>query len=157
MDALGRLHDASSRALFWAAGLALCAAMALYLFEVASRYVLNAPTTWSGEAVQYCLAILIFAALPEVTRWSAHVAIDIVPTSLPERLAAPLLRLNGLIATAACSVAAFIAANEAMTQFERGLMTNAAHPIPRWWLTAVIALGLASAGLHFLRQAVSRA
>lgn len=157
MGTLCRLHDASSRALFWCAGLALCVATFLYLFEVAARYLLNAPTTWSGEVVQYCLAILIFAALPEATRRGAHVAIDILPTSLPERLAGPLMRLNALLAFGACAAASYVVGTEAIKQFDRGLLTNAAHPIPRWWITAILSLGLASAALHFLRHTVRRA
>jgi TRAP-type C4-dicarboxylate transport system permease small subunit len=154
---LCRMHDVSSRALFWAAGLALCAAVGFYLFEVTMRYFMNAPTTWTNEAVQYSLAVLIFAALPEVTARSAHVAIDIVPEMLPVRPAALLARLNGLIGAAACTTAAYIVGRESLKQFANGLMTNAANPIPRWWITAVIAVGLASAGLHFFRQALTRA
>ncbi len=131
-------------------------ATGLYLVEVTARYFLNAPTTWSLEAVQYALAVLIFAALPEVTRRSAHVTIDIVPSALPKRSAEILSRINNLIGAAACSLAAWIAMMEAVKQFDRGLLTNAAHPIPRWWITSVIALGLASSAVHFLRHTMAR-
>lgn len=132
------------------------AAVALYAFEVVARYLFDAPTTWSGEAVQYALAILIFCALPDVTRRAAHVAIDIVPEALPEHARALLARFNNGVATLATGIAAWIVAGESLRQFEKGLMTNAANPIPRWWITALIALGLASAALHFLRHAMER-
>ncbi|MEM9013085.1 MAG: TRAP transporter small permease [Pseudomonadota bacterium] len=153
MQRLGRWHDASSRWLFRLAGAALLLAVALYVFEVVARYLFDAPTTWSGEAVQYALAVLIFGALPDVTRRGAHVAIDIVPEALPPGARHWLGRANHLIGATATAVAGGIVAGEALRQFERGLMTNAAHPIPRWWLTALIALGLISAALHFLRHA----
>jgi TRAP-type C4-dicarboxylate transport system permease small subunit len=156
LKTLGSLHDASSRALFRVAGLALCAAVGLYLFEVVMRYIMNAPTTWSTEVVQYSLAVLIFAALPAVTMRSAHVAIDIVPDSLPARPARILARFNTLLGAAACGTAAYIVGAAMMKQFSTGLLTNAANPIPRWWITLVIALGLASAALHFARQALAR-
>jgi TRAP-type C4-dicarboxylate transport system permease small subunit len=156
MDRLAAWHDASSRWLFALAGGALAAIVALYVFEVVLRYAFTAPTTWSGEAVQYALAVLLFGALPEVTRRGAHVAIDIVPETLPPRTAAALGRINAALGAGACAVAGWIVAGEALTQFERGLMTNAANPIPRWWITAVIATGFASAALHFLRQAGAR-
>ena len=108
MNRLARLHDASSRLLFVLAGLALCMACILYLYEVAARYLLNAPTTWTNEAVQYALAMLIFLALPDITRRSAHIAIDIVPASLPHGLAAMLARANNLVAAAACLCAGWI-------------------------------------------------
>lgn len=149
-------HDVSSRWLFGLAGTALAAAVALYAFEVAARYFFDAPTTWSGEAVQYALAVLIFCALPDVTRRSAHIAIDILPEALPERARHALGAINHAIAALATASAAWIIAGESLRQFEKGLMTNAANPIPRWWITALIALGLASAALHFVRHATER-
>ena len=157
MSRLGALHDASSRWLFLLAGGALCAAVGLYVFEVIMRYGFGAPTTWSGEVVQYALAVLIFCALPDVTRRNAHVAIDILPEALPPAAALWLGRATTLIAVGACAVAALIVAGEALRQFDRGVMTNAANPVPRWPITAVIALGLGSAALHFLRHLVRRA
>ncbi len=152
MRQLADLHDATSRWLFALAGGALCLAVSLYVFEVVMRYGFGAPTTWSGEAVQYALAVLIFCALPEITRRNAHVAIDIVPEALPPAVSHWLARATALIAAGACGVAGWIIAGEALRQFDRGLMTNAANPIPRWWITAVIALGFSSAALHFLRE-----
>ena len=156
MQRLAHWHDQSSALLFGLAGAGLILAVALYAFEVVARYLFDAPTTWSGEAVQYALAVLIFGALPDVTRRAAHVAIDIVPEALPDHLRRTVGRVNNAIATIATGAAAWIAAAEAGRQFTRGLMTNAAHPIPRWWITAVIALGLASAALHFLRHCLGR-
>lgn len=156
MTLLGQWHDESSRWLFRLAGAALVLAVILYVFEVIARYLFDAPTTWSGEAVQYALAILIFCALPDVTRRSAHVAIDIVPEALPDNARDILAGFNSLVAALATGVAAWIVAGESLRQFEKGLMTNAANPIPRWWMTAFIALGLASASLHFLRHMMGR-
>jgi len=149
---LSGLHDASSRWLFGLAGVALALAVALYVMEVVLRYAFSAPTTWSGEVVQYMLAITIFCGLPEITRRTAHVAIDILPDALPKPAAVWHGRMNMGLATLTCGAASCIVAREAFKQFERGLMTNAAHPIPRWWLTALIALGLVSAALHFARR-----
>ncbi|WP_430448862.1 TRAP transporter small permease [Rhodophyticola sp.] len=156
MRRLGDLHDATSRWLFALAGGALVAAVSLYVFEVIMRYGLGAPTTWSGEAVQYALAAMIFCALPDITRRNAHVAIDIIPQALPGGQAIWLGRFNAILGAVACGVTGWIVAGEALRQFERGLMTNAANPIPRWWITTVIAVGFASAALHFLRQIAGR-
>lgn len=156
MRRLCALHDASSRWLFTLAGAALCLAVFLYVLEVTLRYGFGSPTTWTGEAVQYALATVIFCALPEVTRRNAHVTIDVVPEALPPSAAAWLGRATTIVAAAACGVAGWIITGEAMRQFDRGVMTNAANPIPRWWITATIALGFGSTALHFLRQALGR-
>ncbi len=145
-------HDQATRALFALAWLALAMAGSLFVYGVVMRYFFNAPSTWSGEAVSYCLAVLIFAALPELTRQNAHISVDILPEYLPTRYAQILARVNALIATAACGIAGWIVAGQALKQFDRGLMTNAAHPIPRWGFTALIALGLIGAASHFARQ-----
>lgn len=156
MKTLGQWHDAASRALFALAGAALALIVVLYASEVVARYFFDAPTTWSGEAVQYSLAVVLFCALPDVTRRSAHVAIDIVPEALPDKRRRTLASINNLIAAGVTASAGWIVFGEALTQFNRGLLTNAAHPIPRWWLTAVIAVGLFGASLHFLRHAVDQ-
>lgn len=153
---MGQLHDASSRILFFLAGLALTAASGLYLFEVISRYIFNAPTTWSGEVIQYCLTLLIFFALPDISRRSAHISIDIVHDYLSKKTSYLLNRAGEFVASLACATASWIIAREAIKQYERGLLTNAAHPIPRWWITSVIALGLISAAIHFLRHGLAR-
>ncbi|MEM6464179.1 MAG: TRAP transporter small permease [Pseudomonadota bacterium] len=156
MKSLGQLHDTTSRALFTLAGAALVLVVMLYAFEVLARYFFDAPTTWSGEAVQYALAVLLFCALPDVTRRAAHVAIDIVPETLSEKRRWQLAKTNNLVACLVTATAGWIVGREALTQFDRGLLTNAAHPIPRWWLTAAIAIGLFSASLHFLRHALDK-
>lgn len=152
MTRLGQIHDRTSRGLFLLAGAALVTALALHVFEVVARYFFGAPTTWSEEAVQYALSVVIFGALPEITRRNGHIAIDVVPEMLTGASARWLGRFNVAIAAAACAISAWIAASEAQIQFEQGLLTNAANPIPRWWITTFIAVGLCSAAIHFLRQ-----
>ncbi len=149
---MGSFHDQSSRLFFTMAGIALTIIVLLYLFEVTARYGFNAPTTWSSEVIQYCLSVVIFLALPEVTRRSSHVAIDILPSLTRGWVLATFNRLGYTIGGLVCLTAGSIAGWEAFRQFERGLMTNAAHPIPRWWITAIVAIGLLSAGIHFFRH-----
>jgi len=151
-----RLHDAATRALFALAWLALALAGVLFVYGVVARYFFNSPSTWAGEGVSYCLAVLIFAALPELTRESAHIAVDIVPESLSPRYADWLGRFNALIATVVCGFAGWIIAGQALKQLERGVMTNAANPIPKWGFTALIAVGFIGAATYFLRQAFEK-
>lgn len=152
---LATLHDWTSRRLFEAAVAALAAIAALYVYEVAARYVFDAPTTWTIEGVSYALSVVIFAALPEATRRRAHVAIDILPSMAPARAARVLRRGTDALGAVVCGAAAWIIAAEALRQAERGLMTNAANPVPKWPLTAIVALGLGSAAVHFLRHAAA--
>ena len=153
MSLPSRALDAVSAALFGLAGAALVAMAGFYLWEVVARYALNAPTVWTSDAVGYALAVVVFAALPEVTRRRAHVAVDIVPAALPDGPRRLAVRVTDAAAGLAAGAAGGIAAREAWRQLERGLLTNAAVPVPRWPITAVIALGLILAALILLRDA----
>ena len=153
MSLASRVLDAAAAALFVLAGAALVAMAGFYLWEVVARYGFGAPTIWTADAVGYALAATVFAALPEVTRRRAHIAVDIVPAALPAHARRRAVRLTDAAAGLAAGGAGGIAAREAWRQLERGLMTNAAVPVPRSPITAVIALGLILAALILLRSA----
>ena len=153
MTALSRALDAAAGALFVLAGAAMVAMAGLYLWEVVARYALGMPTIWTADAVGYALSVAIFAALPEVTRRRAHVAVDILPAALPGRGRRLLTRATDAAAGLAAGAAGWISAREALRQLERGLMTNAAFPVPRWPITATIAAGLLLAAAILLRDA----
>lgn len=153
MDALFRLHDLTSRSLFQVAGAVLIASTGLYVAEVMMRYALNSPTTWSGEFVEYGLLAIIFLSLPEVTRAKAHITMDLISQALSQRGRKLLYSANMLVSAGVCFASSYFAGVEALRQFNRNVLTNAANPIPRWWLTTLICVGLASAGLHLLRNA----
>jgi TRAP-type C4-dicarboxylate transport system permease small subunit len=147
-----RVHDWLARAFFVIASVALVAATSLFLFEVAARYIFAAPTAWSSEYIRYCLVAIIFMALPEMTRQKAHIAIEIVPEYLSRDMARLLGNLNLMISAVVSGVAGWIVGLEVLKQFESGLMTNAAFPIQRYPLTALIAFGFLGASSFFLRQ-----
>lgn len=152
----GRLLDGASRALFALACAALALAGGLTAYEVGARYLLGAPTTWSGEAVSLCLAVVIFGALPQVTREGGHVAIDLLPERLSPGAGRRLSRAEAVLAALATGAAALVAGSEALSQMELGVRFGTAHPIPRWWLTGLVAAGLALAALQIARTARGR-
>lgn len=153
MEILFRLHDLTSRNLFRVAGVILAACTGLYVAEVVLRYALNSPTTWSGEFVEYGLLAIIFLSLPEVTRAKAHITMDLVSQALSARGRKMLNTGNMFVAAGVCFASSYFAGVEALRQFNRNVLTNAANPIPRWGLTTLICVGLLSAGLHLLRNA----
>ena len=153
MNAASRAMDGVAAMLFAVAGVATVLMAGFYLWEVVARYALGAPTIWTSDAVGYALSVAIFAALPEVTRRRAHIAVDILPAALPDRGRTWTIRATDAAAGIAAGTAGWIAAGEAWRQLDRGLMTNAALPVPRWPITAVIALGLLLAALVLLRDA----
>ena len=152
-----RLLDLASRGCAVIGAAALAAIVIAYAFEVTARYLFNAPTEWAHDLVSYLLAAVVFLVAPDVTRARGHVAISF----LVERLQGPaLVRANRVLAAVsaiAAGVAAWIVAGEAVRQFERSIVTIAVHPIPKWWVTGIIAVGLALTALQFLRHALNTA
>ena len=76
--ALARVHDGLTEASRHAGAFALAVIVFAYCFEVMSRYIFNAPTTWASELVSYAFCISVFLLLPHLTQTRGHVAVTIV-------------------------------------------------------------------------------
>jgi TRAP-type C4-dicarboxylate transport system permease small subunit len=123
-----------------------------FCYEVALRYLFNAPTSWANALVSYLLCAAIFLAVPELTRRRAHVAINLLVDRARPGVARALQRLILGAAAAACLFASWFSAAETASQYEQGITTISAYPVPKWWVSIWIPYGLLGAGLHFLRQ-----
>jgi C4-dicarboxylate transporter DctQ subunit len=150
---LRALHDSISRIGFLVAALALALMVLAYCFEIFSRYVLRAPTVWVSPIVSYILCITIFLSVPELTRQSAHIYIDYLESRLSPIAAAHVARIIRCIGAAACFVAAWFTASDALDSFEFGILTNTYLPIPKWWLSILIPYAFLSSAIYFCRQA----
>jgi C4-dicarboxylate transporter, DctQ subunit len=154
MSWLLSVHDGFSKLAFRIACVALLILLGSYLIEVVSRYGFNAPTRWTSDMVQYMLCVSMSLALPQVTREGGHVAI----TSFLEKMsaqhqavAARYIQALGALTLAAVAVVFAIVTREQAVQ---GIETVAAFAIPKWWLSALVVVGLTGAALHLLRQAM---
>lgn len=143
-------------------GLALLAAAAvgitalLNVVEVVSRYVFSAPLNWGADAGAYALCATVFLALPEVTRRHGHTGIALLLEQMPERMGQryhiALMVVTGLI----CLVVAWFTVEVALQQIRQGSLTAAANQIPRWWLTAMITVGIGVSAINFIVFAASK-
>ena len=86
---LGAGHDLLSRVCFGVAATLLAVIVFSFSFEVVARYVFRAPTEWAVPLVSYVLAASIFLAMPELTRRSAHVSINVLIENAPPWRAKP--------------------------------------------------------------------
>ena len=127
-----------------------------FCYEVAARYFFAAPTSWANAFVSYLLCAAIFLAVPELTRRRAHVAINLLLDRLSPQRAAMLNRVIRAAGAAACLLAAWITGNATLDQFNLGIDTISAYPIPKWWVSIFIPYGMLSSGLYFLRQLAER-
>ncbi|TFL14389.1 TRAP transporter small permease [Pusillimonas caeni] len=146
-----RLHDWITRIGYWGAIGALGAIVVSYVWEVAMRYLLDSPTSWANDVVNYLLCALVFLALPEVTRARAHIAVTVLSDLAPPRVAPYLFSLINILAFASCMFAAWVSGDENIRQFVRGITTLANTPIPQWWISVFITYGFLGSALYFLR------
>jgi C4-dicarboxylate transporter, DctQ subunit len=149
---LCELHDRLTVAGF-AVATALVGAIAVaFSYEVVARYFLSAPTAWTYDVGCYLLAAVIFLAMPEMTRRGAHIHVGIIFDHISARAARALRLAIGLLAIAACLSAAWFTGSETWRQFDQGVWTLSALPIPEWWVSILIPYGMLSSALHFLRR-----
>lgn len=149
---LKRLHDGLTRLSFFVAMLGLAFIATAYCIEVVLRYFFDAPTTWVNPFTSYALCLMIFLALPEMTREGSHLSINILMESMSASKVAILKKIVNLLGLVATFTAAWICASETVAQFVGNIFTMAHNPIPKWIISVTIPYGFASAGLYFLRH-----
>ena len=82
------------------AGVLLFGMMTLTFFDVVLRYVFNAPLRGSFEITELMLVVLIFAALPLVSRREEHVVMDFLDRYLGLRTYRVLRALEHMVSGA---------------------------------------------------------
>lgn len=149
---LGGVHDAVTAASFQLAVVCLGIISVAFCYEVAARYAFNAPTVWANPLVSYLLCAMIFLALPEMTRTSQHISINILVGALPDPAAAAINQVIRAVGLVACLLAAWITGTETGAQITGNIWTISYFPVPKWIVSIFIPYGLLSAALYFLRQ-----
>ena len=91
--ALRSLVDRTATLLDWVAGTVAFGLMAMTFVDVIGRYFFGAPLGGAFELTQYGLALVVFAALPQVTVMGEHVRVDLFDRAMPPWL----LRALGFI------------------------------------------------------------
>jgi len=152
---LAAAHDALSRLCFDVAAGCLVIIVCSYCYEVVSRYFFNAPTIWAGPLVSYMLCALVFLAAPDITRKNSHIVINVVQEKMSPRNVVILQKVITAVSAVACLVGVWIVGATVVHQYTQGIETILTWAIPKWPLSAIIAYGLLSSGIHFLRHLAS--
>lgn len=132
--------------------LAVAAIGIITAVDVVLRYFFRAPLTWGGDSVMLALLAVAFLAAPSIARGQAHVAMTFVVDAAGPRLRMGLGALAHLAGFAVTGICGYVATLSAIQHFERGVRIIAVTAWPRWWVTAIIAYGLVSMSLYFLRH-----
>jgi TRAP-type C4-dicarboxylate transport system permease small subunit len=98
------------------------------------------------------LCALVFLAAPDITRKNTHIVINVLQEKMTARQIAYLQRIIAAVSAVACLVGVWIVGATAVHQYKQGVDTILTWAIPKWPLSALIAYGLLSSGVHFLRH-----
>jgi TRAP-type C4-dicarboxylate transport system permease small subunit len=153
LRALARIHDALTDATAWIATACVAVIAFSYCYEVASRYVFNAPTVWVGAITVYLLLVSVMLMAPLVTRERGHVTVtfllDRAGPGSARYIAASCIAVSAVV----CLVSVWFSTTETNRQFLSGTtMMDSLLVTPKWVLSACIVYGLLSSGVYFLRQ-----
>ena len=110
-------------------------------YEVASRYLFNAPTVWAAEVSQLLLIWGVYLALGRMMHRRQNITIDF----LYDRMAARPQRYADTVAVVITLVFALVIVWYggwiALDSFVRGRSTGTMLNIPNWWSEAAVPLG----------------
>ncbi len=70
--------DGLSRALAWLSAMPVALIVLLTFADVFGRYVFASPLRGSVEIIEYAMAMVIFSALPLVTRQRGHISVSLI-------------------------------------------------------------------------------
>ena len=123
------------------AAIALLASMAMIVYSVVMRYLLNQPIPWVDEMVGYLLVACVMLAAADALRQGEHIAVDIVT----ERLSARGKRWTAVLGLLAVALSALLLLVEGwdMVAFSWmvGLLSNGYLAVPMWIPQALVPVG----------------
>lgn len=96
--------DPLDRILGWLSALPVAIIVALTFADVLGRYVFSSPVRGSVEIIEYAMAMVIFTALPLVTRHRQHVSVSLIDSLLSKTGNRIKLVLCDLISAAALAL-----------------------------------------------------
>lgn len=136
---LDRLTDLLAQLAAWL----FFATAAMISYEVAARYLFNAPTIWAEELSRIFLIWGTFLAMAALLRRRSHIRITIITG----HLSAGGQRLCEIFAMAVVAllsaVAGWYGATIALDSFTRGRTTATMLDLPQWTLEVTVPLGFA--------------
>jgi TRAP-type C4-dicarboxylate transport system permease small subunit len=137
-----------------AAGVILAAIVAGIVINVVLRNAFDTPIHGLLDLVEYGLLLITFLGAPWVLSQGAHVAVDLVTSALPRRIARTVARGTALIGCVVSVILVYYSCEAAFTSFQRGSMIRTAIDVPEWWVLSVMPVTFGLISLEFFRQIV---
>ncbi|MDP2696908.1 TRAP transporter small permease subunit [Thalassospira sp.] len=122
------------------------------IYEVAARYVFNAPTLWAFDIAYMCTGVLFILGAAQALKEDAHVRIDFLSMRFPKRLAQ---LIEGTVFVVVLfpifSGLSWIGIRRAFRAWERGEVEMVSPWAPLMWpFYSLLAIGLVILSLQIL-------
>ncbi|MEZ5729758.1 MAG: TRAP transporter small permease [Burkholderiaceae bacterium] len=116
--------------------------------------------SWLYESVEYALYAGVFLGAPWVLQQAAHVRVDVLVSTLPERAAMRLEQLVDIAGAVLCAGLGLYGARAALMEYANGTMPDRDLQIANWIILALFAVSFLMLTIVFLfrvRRARERA
>lgn len=133
---------------------ALFLMMMLTFLDVFGRYVLNAPLPGAFEITELSMGVLVFAALPLLTRPDSHIALDLLAVRFPPWLMRVQLLAVALFSAFVLAGLSWQIAQQAASEAAFGYTTMTLN-LPTWPTQAAMSGFAALAALFWLARGIS--
>lgn len=149
---LNRVSDACAAVAAWL----FFAIGAMLMFEVASRYLFNAPTIWAEELSRFFQLWAVYGAAGAVLRHGDMIRVTLVTDRLGAGGRRVLEILSLWFIAAFCVVAVIYGWDIAVDSWNVKRTSATMLDLPMWWSEIVIPLGMGLLGLQAVAEALSR-
>ena len=130
---------------------AIALIMLVVVADVAMRYLVHRPLSWSYDLIgSYLMVAAFFLALPDTLAAREHIAIDMLAPRLHRRILHPGLALGYALSAVLVAIIAVQGWDRCVQAFRAGDLVSATVPWPTWPTHLVVALGAAVMALRCL-------
>ena len=105
---------------------------------------------WLHEGAEYGLYVGVFLSAAWVLNKGAHVRVDIVIASLPDRVALRLEKLLDIAGALLCAILCYFGLTGMIGEYALGTLPDKDLRIPNWYMLLVFGLSFALLTLEFL-------
>jgi len=132
--------------------LILAVTLLLVNYEVVARYILNQPTPWMLEIVEYALLYIGFLGATWVLKEEGHIKMDLVVNRLNPRAQAWLNIVTSFIGIIICLIITWYGILVTLHLYQSGQYFAAYLKPPKYIILSVVPLGCLLLFIQFVRR-----
>ena len=129
----------------------LAATLLLVNYEVVARYILNQPTPWMLEIVEYALLYICFLGTAWVLKEEGHIKMDLVLNRLNPRAQVWLNIITSFVGIIICLIITWYGITVALDLYQSGQYYAAFLKPPKYIIIGIVPVGCFLLFIQFLR------